>query len=96
VKTCWEEKAKEIPKSSDQKQVNSYGTVKLEDPESHRSWTINGQRLKHYLGGEILKSHCGCRSVFAQATRISSGRNLQRKKEKMWNCNSRPGDANLA
>ena len=55
MKTCWEElgKAREIPKSNDQKQVKSYGVVELEDLESHRSWIVNRQRLKHYLGGEI-------------------------------------------
>jgi len=35
------------------KQVEPYGAVQLENPESQRSWTVNGQRLKHYLGGEI-------------------------------------------
>jgi len=33
--------------------VKSYGVVELEDPVSHKSWVVNGQRLKPYLGGEI-------------------------------------------
>jgi len=37
------------------KQVKPYGVVELEDLESQRSWTVNGQRVKHYLGGEIEK-----------------------------------------
>jgi len=49
VRKCWEKfgKARKIPKRSDQKQVKSYGVVKLKDPESHRSWAVSGQRLKH-------------------------------------------------
>jgi len=35
------------------KQVKPYGVVEFEDPKSQRSWTVNGQRLKHYLHGEI-------------------------------------------
>jgi len=35
------------------KNVKSYGAVELEDPKSQRSWVVNGQRLKPYLGGEI-------------------------------------------
>jgi len=35
------------------KQVKPYGAVELEDPESQRSWIVNGQRLKHYLCSEI-------------------------------------------
>jgi len=33
--------------------VKPYGAIELEDPESKRSWVVNGQRLKPYLGGEI-------------------------------------------
>jgi len=35
------------------KQVKPYGVVELEDPVSKRSWVVNGQRLKHYFGGEV-------------------------------------------
>ncbi|XP_020224155.1 uncharacterized protein LOC109806193 [Cajanus cajan] len=35
------------------KSVKSYGTIELEDPASGRTWLVNGQRLKHYLGGEV-------------------------------------------
>jgi len=66
--------------------------VKLKDPESHRSWTVNGQRLKHYLGGE----NRACRNVFAWASRESPGRILQRKKEKIFYYNSRPGESGFA
>jgi len=37
------------------KQVLPYGVVELEDPQTQRSWTANGQRLKHYFGGEFDK-----------------------------------------
>jgi len=33
--------------------VKSYVAVKLEDPVSHKSWVVNGQRSKPYLGGKI-------------------------------------------
>nr|KYP35333.1 hypothetical protein KK1_043639 [Cajanus cajan] len=33
--------------------VKSYGAIELEDPASGRTWLVNGQRLKHYLGGEV-------------------------------------------
>ena len=73
VKKCWEKlgKARKIPKNNDQKERRPYGAVELEDPKSHMSWTVNGQRLKQYLGGEILKKNGGCRSIFARATRLS-------------------------
>ncbi|XP_020203616.1 uncharacterized protein LOC109806937 [Cajanus cajan] len=35
------------------KSVKSYGAIELKDPASRRSWLVNGQRLKHYLGGEV-------------------------------------------
>jgi len=43
------------------KAVKPYGAIELMDPSSEdplRSWVVNGQRLKHYLGGEVqcLKS----------------------------------------
>jgi len=37
------------------KQVLPYGAVELEDPQTQRSWNINGQRLKHYFGCEFDK-----------------------------------------
>ncbi|MCI96324.1 hypothetical protein A2U01_0117624, partial [Trifolium medium] len=30
-----------------------YGAIEIEDVELQRSWTVNGQRLKPYFGGEI-------------------------------------------
>ncbi|BAU01757.1 hypothetical protein VIGAN_11105700 [Vigna angularis var. angularis] len=38
------------------KAVKPYGAIELMDPnseDSNRSWIVNGQRLKHYLGGEV-------------------------------------------
>ena len=38
------------------KEVKPYGAIELMDPSSEdpqRSWVVNGQRLKHYLGGEV-------------------------------------------
>ncbi|XP_052730491.1 uncharacterized protein LOC128195839 [Vigna angularis] len=38
------------------KNVLPHGVVVLKDPaskDSQRSWVVNGQRLKHYLGGEV-------------------------------------------
>ena len=35
------------------KQVRPYGAVEIEDAKSKRSWLVNGQRLKHYKGGEV-------------------------------------------
>ena len=37
-------------------EVKPYGAIELMDPSSEdpqRSWVVNGQRLKHYLGGEV-------------------------------------------
>ncbi|XP_019427150.1 PREDICTED: uncharacterized protein LOC109335471 [Lupinus angustifolius] len=34
------------------KEVKLYGAIELQDTASQRSWTVNGQRLKLYLGGE--------------------------------------------
>nr|KYP76152.1 Retrovirus-related Pol polyprotein from transposon opus [Cajanus cajan] len=33
----------------------SYGAIKLEDSAFGRTWLVNGQRLKHYLGGEVKR-----------------------------------------
>ena len=35
------------------KQVRSHGAVEIKDPKSKRSWLVNGQRLKHYVGGDF-------------------------------------------
>jgi len=35
------------------KEVKSYGAIELEDQATKASWTVNGQRLKPYFGGEI-------------------------------------------
>ena len=35
------------------KEVKPYGAVVLEDPTTNATWTVNGQRLKLYLGGEV-------------------------------------------
>jgi len=32
------------------KEVIPHGAVILEDPTSKRTWTVNGRRIKHYLG----------------------------------------------
>ena len=37
------------------KEVKAYGAIEIEDPSSQRSWVVNGQRLKPYLGGEVLR-----------------------------------------
>ena len=38
--------------------VKHYGAIVLEDPKTKESWTVNGQRLKIYLGGEIDREMC--------------------------------------
>ena len=35
------------------KQVRSHGAVEIEDPKSKRTWLVNGQRLKQYVGGDF-------------------------------------------
>jgi len=35
------------------KQVTTHGAVEIEDPKSKRSSLVNGQRLKHYVGGDF-------------------------------------------
>jgi len=35
------------------KEVKTYGAIKIIDPTSKRSWTINGGQLKVYLGGDL-------------------------------------------
>jgi len=34
------------------KEVKPCGAIELEEPKSHRSWVVNGQRVKPYLGNE--------------------------------------------
>ncbi|PNX63401.1 hypothetical protein L195_g061607, partial [Trifolium pratense] len=34
-------------------EVKPYGAVVLEDPATKDTWTVNGQRLKLYFGGEF-------------------------------------------
>ena len=98
MQKCWEKfgKARKISTDSVQKQIRPHGAMKLKDPESHQSWTVNGQRLKHYLDGEIQKHNRGYRNFFTWASRESPARILQRKKEKMLNFNSRPGEFGFA
>ncbi|WJX91525.1 hypothetical protein P8452_73291 [Trifolium repens] len=35
------------------KEVKPYGAIVLEDPKTNDAWTVNGQRLKLYFGGEF-------------------------------------------
>ncbi|XP_014499262.1 uncharacterized protein LOC106760332 [Vigna radiata var. radiata] len=35
------------------KHVYPNGAVELETTDKERNWVVNGQRLKHYLGGEV-------------------------------------------
>ena len=37
--------------------VKHYGAIVIEDLEKKESWTVNGQRLKIYLGGDIDREH---------------------------------------
>ena len=37
------------------KAVKPYGAVEIENPIEQHSWVVNGQRLKHYLGGEVKR-----------------------------------------
>ncbi|XP_020239779.1 uncharacterized protein LOC109818660 [Cajanus cajan] len=37
------------------KSVKHYGAVEFEEPNSGRSWMVNGQRITPYLGGEVEK-----------------------------------------
>nr|KYP75995.1 hypothetical protein KK1_020213 [Cajanus cajan] len=40
------------------KEVKPYGAIEIEDPKAQRSWVVNGQRLKPYLGGEVERLCC--------------------------------------
>ena len=35
------------------KDVRPYGAVELQKPTTRRTWVVNGQRIKHYIGGEV-------------------------------------------
>ena len=35
------------------KDVKPYGDIEIKDQSKDRSWLVNGQRLKIYLGGEV-------------------------------------------
>ena len=39
------------------REIKSYGAIEIEDQASKESWTVNGQRLKIYLGGGIDRVH---------------------------------------
>jgi len=41
------------------KSVSPYGAVELTTPESDRSFKVNGQRVKPYLGGDLPKPRVG-------------------------------------
>src|ERR1044072_2053823 len=38
------------------KEVKPYGAIELEDPETRKTWVVNGQRLKPYLGEDMQRS----------------------------------------
>ncbi|KAI5410259.1 hypothetical protein KIW84_055669 [Lathyrus oleraceus] len=40
------------------KEVKEYGAIVIEDMEKKESWTVNGQRLKVYLGGHVDRGSC--------------------------------------
>ena len=56
------------------KEVKPYGAVELEDPATKASWTVNGQRLKPYFGGEIdrLTSAISLDNLWTQMRKASS------------------------
>jgi len=41
------------------KSVSPHGAVELMTPEGDRSFKVNGQRVKPYLGGDIPKGRVG-------------------------------------
>jgi hypothetical protein len=41
------------------KSVSPYGAVELVTPEGDRSFKVNGQRVKPYLGGDLAKGRVG-------------------------------------
>ncbi|XP_058732930.1 uncharacterized protein LOC131604512 [Vicia villosa] len=40
------------------KEVKPYGAIVVEDSKTKESWTVNGERLKVYLGGEFGREVC--------------------------------------
>ncbi|XP_058759440.1 uncharacterized protein LOC131632726 [Vicia villosa] len=40
------------------KEVKPYGAITIEDSKTKESWTVNGERLKNYLGGEFDREVC--------------------------------------
>ncbi|XP_058764329.1 uncharacterized protein LOC131637777 [Vicia villosa] len=40
------------------KEVKPYGAIVIEDSKTKESWTVNGERLKVYLGGEFDQEVC--------------------------------------
>ena len=38
------------------REIKSYGAIEIEDPVSKKNWTVNGQRLKVYLGGDFERN----------------------------------------
>ena len=40
------------------KEVKDFGAVVIEDLQKKESWTVNGQRLKIYLGGVVNRENC--------------------------------------
>ncbi|XP_058774075.1 uncharacterized protein LOC131648329 [Vicia villosa] len=40
------------------KEVKSYNAITIEDSKTKESWTVNGERLKNYLGGEFDREVC--------------------------------------
>ena len=41
------------------KSVSPHGAVELMTPEGDRSFKVNGQRVKPYLGGDLPKARVG-------------------------------------
>ncbi|XP_062075449.1 uncharacterized protein LOC133779511 [Humulus lupulus] len=49
-------------------QVYPLGTVEVREDQSGREFKVNGQRLKHYWGGEVLrKQETGCLEVILES-----------------------------
>src|SRR3954463_11397236 len=40
------------------KEIKPYGAITIEDGKTKDSWTVNGERLKSYLGGEFDREVC--------------------------------------
>ncbi|XP_062111537.1 uncharacterized protein LOC133823004 [Humulus lupulus] len=49
-------------------QVYPFGAVEVREDQSGREFKVNGQRLKHYWGGEVLKKQeTGCLEVILES-----------------------------